>query len=257
MKIFKIIIISLVVLIVLGFLKSFYDNNPKTILKNISFEDKEPSKFKFKIYYLGFIPLGEVTFENKGLEQISGESVYHLEALAKPNSILNFFYKVNASAISYAKKDKFLPLKFLHRLEVRDELKEEKVVKYDHKNKIMVFEGEKRKILDNTYDPLSLLFFLIKKADLGIGKRIDLNINTNQKNYQFIADVIEKKEYVIGIDTFSLWRLDGETKRRGKNIRNSASFSIYLLNSSQKIPLAIRVSTGIGPANIRLIDLEN
>jgi len=257
MKIFKIVIISLIILIGVGSLKSFYDNNPKTILRKISFESKEPSKFKFKIYYLGFIPFGEVTFENKGLEQISGKVVYHLEALGQPNDILNFFYKVNASAISYAEKDRFLPLKFLHRLEVRDELKEEKIVEYDHKNKIMEFEGEKRRILDNTYDPLSLLFFLVKKADLAIGKKIDLNINTNQKNYQFVADVVSEKEYVFDKNSFNLWKLNGETRRRGKSVRNSASFSIYLLSFPQRIPLAIRVLTGIGPVNIRLVGLEN
>jgi len=253
MKIFKLIVCGSLLLLLIVFFKGLYANRPEVIIRDLPLGNKEINQFIFRMDYLGFIPAGEFVLEDKDIENLNGKSVYHLKASAKPNNLFNFFYKVNLEVDSFIDTENFLPLKFIQSLEIQGKPKEKKVIFYDQKNHVMDIEGEKRVIFPNTYEPLSLFFFFLRNVDLNIDKTIDLNINTNQENYQFLAKVIERKTYNIKGYNFDIYKIKGRVKRRGKSLRHSSSFSMFLLNRPLRVPVLIKVFSNVGPISVRLI----
>lgn len=251
MRWFKFILVSLLLIIGVLFLAGLYLNRPEAVLKNIVIGDNSDN-FLFELSYAGFIPLGEGMFENKGLERLKGKSVYHLKAIAKPTNFLNSLYKtIEAESQSFVDKNRLCTLKYIEKIYIAGEPKEEKTILYNQEKNIMEKDGEKRVILPNTHDPLSLLFYLIHQ-DLKVGEAIDLNINTNQKNYRFFGEITEKNIVKIKDKTFDVYAFKGKVQRRSETLRNSSEFSIWFIDSPCKAPFLIKVFTNTGPIVIRL-----
>lgn len=252
MKIFKKLILALLLLGLLLISLSLYHNRPESIIKKISVVSDGFDKIVFRVYYLGFLPVGETIVENKGIEKLDNLPVYHLRAYTKPNAFFNALYKADVILDSYIDKKTLLPLKFVQTLELQGKPKEERILRYDHTNKIMYKDGEGRIILPNTYEPLSLLFLFLKKNFISTGKTIDLNINTNQKNYQFLAQARQSKSYMVKGNNFNVCQIEGKVQRRNNTLRHSSTFTIFLLDKPLKVPILIKIFTNIGPISIRL-----
>lgn len=251
MRWFKFILVLIFLAVITLFVIGLYANRPKTVLKNIVIKDNS-SSFVFELSYAGFIPLGEGVFENKGIEKFNGKKVYHLKGTASPTPFLNSLYKtIEAEINSFIDKDSLNTLKYTEKTYISGKTKEEKTILYDQKNNIMERDGEERIIFPNTHDPLSLLFYLIHQ-DFKMGETIDLNINTNQKNYRFYGEITEKVTIETGDKSFDVYLFKGNVQRRNNSLRHSSEFSIWFIDSPCKAPFLIKVFTNAGPIVARL-----
>ena len=229
MKWFKFIFWPVFLVISVSYLIGLYINHPKTILKNVIINNT-PNEFTFKVSYAGFIPLGKGVVENKGIEDFGKEEAYHLKATAWPNSLINFLgNKIEAEAHSFIDADKFYTLRFIAKVRISGETKEEKTIVYDQRKHTMEKDGEEREILPSTHDPLSLLFYLMQQG-LSLGKTIDLNINTNQKNYRFYGKIVKEKAVNIGNEVFMTYLLKGKVQRRNNSLRHSSEFTVWFID---------------------------
>lgn len=255
MKWFKYIFWLVFLVIGVSYLIGLHINCPKTILKNF-IVNSTSNKFTFKVSYAGFIPLGEGVIENKGREDFGKEEAYHLQAIAWPNSLINFLgNKIEAEAHSFIDVDKFYTLKFIEKVRISGKTKEEKSIVYNQTKHIMEKDGEEREILPDTHDPLSLLFYLMQQ-DLALGKTIDLNTNTNQKNYRFYGKIVKEKAVNIGNEVFMTYLLKGKVQRRNNSLRHSSEFMVWFIDKPLKVPFLIRVFTNIGPVTVRLAKID-
>lgn len=245
-------------IIVFFVLRQVNDNSPFSIIRRNKLQDKsapEMNSLVFRVNFLGFIPAGEARLEEGKEEYYGGRRVYHLSASAKPLDFLLKVFKASAKVDSYVDADKLYTLKFTQSLTLPNKPKEIKEVFYDQERNLMELKGVKRQILSRTQDPLSSIFY-IRHQDFELGKAFDMNINTNQKNYQLYAKVVAREERTWGDDKIGVWVLDGIIRRRDKNPYHKSTMKIWVMDNPEKTPLLIKVVSSAGPITARLIEAE-
>lgn len=248
------VLLTLLLVAALFIAKGINDNDPLTIIRYNRLDNKEtsaPGALTLRVNYLWVIPVGTAKLENKGEEEYAGKKVYHLSARAWPLAFYSRFFKVIAEADSYADKAGLYALKFRQSLSLPDKPKDEKEIIYNQDKNFMELDGVKRVILPNTHDPLSAIFY-IRSLELTAGQVIDININTNQKNYQLYAKVTGRKEYAFKSGKRAVWMLEGVVRRRDKNPYHKTALKVWLLDDEARTPLLIRTMTSIGPITARL-----
>jgi hypothetical protein len=224
----------------------------KTVVSSALFDSKE---IRLKVKFLKIIPLGTADLKNLGIVRYGRKKVYHLVAEANTLPILSNIFKAKARAESFIDVGKIHSLVFLQHLEVSNKESEDKKIIYDQEKNIMIIGDEERKILPNSQDPLSAIFYL-QKEKFYLGKVITLYINTNQKNYDLNTVIKDKQKLVIDGMRFDLWRLTADVRRHDKSPRHSSSFDIWFLEDSrsqEKMPILIKAMTNIGPVTAYLV----
>jgi hypothetical protein len=120
----------------------------------------------------------------------------------------------------------------------------------------MEIKGERRQILADTQDNLSAIFY-IQHQKLEVGKTFDINVNTNQKNYRLLAEVIEKTEYAIDKGKVGVWVMHADIRRRDKNNPyHRSSMTVYFLDNADKTPLLIKVMASGFYITARLVEVR-
>ncbi|MFH1888575.1 MAG: DUF3108 domain-containing protein [Candidatus Omnitrophota bacterium] len=252
------VFLFLLFIVVIFAVKQINDNNPLVIIRHNGLGDKlsnDGNDLTFLVSYMGLIPAGEARLENRGEELYQGKQVYHLSAQAYLSGFYSKFFDLRAQIDSYLDKKGLYSLKFTQRLIVPNKPDDEKEVLYDQAQNFMELRGVKRKILPATQDPLSAIFY-IRNQDLKIGKIFDININTNQKNYQFYAEVIARQEYTLASGKIGVWILKGSVHRRDKNIYHKTALKLWLLDNPSKIPVLVKAMTNGGQITSRLSATE-
>jgi hypothetical protein len=187
-------------------------------------------------------------------EQYKGQSVYHLSATAFTPHILSRFFRSHAVLDSYIDPQSFNPILFRQKLVSPGKERPEKEVVYDQKSGVMVIGDVKRQILPNTQDPLSLMFN-IRHMDFNNIGTLEMNINTNQKNY-LLQGKVKKRIISVGKKSYTVIIIDAEIKRRDKNPYHKSNVTIVLLRDKGNIPLSIRVFASGAIINAELIKIE-
>ena len=250
----KIIIIIVIILIAMIAI-STYQNNPRTILANLDTAklESQDKQLICKVYFLGIFPVGRAVIRDEGLVKFEGGNFYHLNAQAGVESLIAKIYPFSANIDSYLDPGTFLPVVFRQDIQAKDEgLKKE--VKYDQTNNVMEIGGEKRIILPETYEPLSVLYKL-RRIDFSKISSFDLSINTNQKNYAFTGD-ITKENIKTKSGSAGIYRLKGKIFRRDKNPYHQSKIEIVLLDNAVKTPIFIKVFASGALITVRLIGQE-
>jgi Protein of unknown function (DUF3108) len=247
-----------VALIILFAIIEISSSNPLSVIKRNKLQDRiirENSALVFMVDFQGIIPAGEARIRNMGLEPYQNKKAYHLSAKAYPLNIYAKFLHLEAKIDSYVDPDKLSTFKFKQSILLPNKTKQEKEILYDQARNIMELEGVKRQIFPNTQDPLSSMFY-IQHQKLELGKEFDLNINTNQKNYQFYIKVVARQEYAIGNKKVVVWLLDGIIRRRDKNVYHRTTMKLWVLDGPEKIPILIKTVSNAGLVTARLTGIE-
>ncbi|MDD4894123.1 MAG: DUF3108 domain-containing protein [Candidatus Omnitrophica bacterium] len=253
------IIIAIICVIVLFSFKETSGNSPISIIRRNDLQNRLTAKgdiFTFRVALFGLVPVGEAKFENEGEEVYQNRKVYHLSAAANLLDFYTKFFKAGAQIDSYVDKDKLHTLKFKQTLIRPNKPVDEKEVLYDQDKNFMELRGVKRQILPDTQDPLSAIFY-IQHQNLELGKVFDLNINTNQKNYQLYLKVADRKEYALESKKIGVWVLTGVIKRRDKNNPyHKTTMKIWIMDSPSKIPILVKTMTSGGQITARLESVD-
>ena len=248
----KKVLIVIAAFLALALSVSAYQNNPRTILARLDTTklENQAKQLVCRVYFLGLFPVGRAVLRDEGLIKFEGKDFYHLSAQAGPEDLINKIYPFAAGIDSYLDLKALVPVFFRQDIRTKDkELKKE--VRYDQVNNVMEINGEKRTILPETYEPLSLLHKL-RRMDLASISSFDLNINTNQKNYAFTGEITKENIQVKG-GPVDIYRIKGRVFRRDKNPYHQSRIEIVLLNNSPKTPVFIRVFASGALITVRLI----
>jgi len=230
--------------------------NPKSIATRlIKSGNLEVKELNLSLKYMKLIPLGAASLKNLGIGKYKGKDVYHLTAEANTLPFISGIFKARARVDSFVDIDYLHSLAFLQHLEVSNKEDEDKEIIYDQTKNIMYFEGKKRVIFPHTQDPLSAIFY-IQEENLILDKEIKLFINTNQKNYDLEARVIDKKSYLIDGKEAIIWLVEASIRRHDKSPRHSSKLRIWFLEAKNNIPLLIKVTANIGSITAYLVDAQ-
>lgn len=250
----KILWVLLFIIVVLIFSTSYNRSLNKVISRLSREEFKVPTQLKFRIYLLGLLPVGEAELNLDKRETYQEREVYHLQAEADTLDWFSSIFEASVSMDSWVDIRERYPVLFKQSLAISNKKDKQSEIIYDQKNGIMIIDGVKRKILTGTHDPLSLIFYIMQ-INLEKIKDLQMNINTNQKNYLFSAAVFPQ-EKSIGNKKYKIATLKTDIRRRDKNPYHQSKLTVVLLKGKVNLPLIIKVFAGGFLVNARLIDIK-
>lgn len=253
----KKILLILIGLIILLSIFVFYNNtSPKIAISYLLKKGKiQSGDFLYRISLYGIIPGGNAILAAEDIEEYAGKKVYHLNLNANPLRVYSGLFRGYAVLDCYVDIQTRNPILFKQKMVISEKEVRNKEVLYDQKNGIMTREGVKRQILPNTQDPLSLMFNL-RHMDLDNIKELEMNINTNQKNYVF-KGTIKHKDILIGKKVYKTAILEAKISRRDKNPYHQTNITVILLkNNEDNIPVLINVFASGFFINAKLIKIK-
>ena len=113
----KKILLILFILVLSLVLVAQHNNSPRVIISRVFKDNPTYSGFlKYKVYFLGFIPMGEAKLSPPEIEEYQGQKVYHLHGAADSFASYSKFYRAHAEIDSYLDLKKLNPLLFKQRL---------------------------------------------------------------------------------------------------------------------------------------------
>lgn len=263
-KISKIIFFVFVGLTIFLIVWESYNNKIETIIKKTVISQRrlkileDRFSLNYQINYLNVFPIGKVFYRSIGLSQYNYRSTYQLEMTAEDTFPFSWVKPAKAKMVSYLDTSKMLPIYFLIETYMDNKIKEENKIIYNQEEGYMISEGRRYVIFPFTYEPLSLIFYLMRiKFDKN--KKEDLNLNSNQTNYSVKVEVINKKEYRIAGETYKIWEATLLLRRRkGDIMRHSLDAKLYFLEKGDKnIPFFGKACTNLGNISFRIKEIIN
>jgi hypothetical protein len=248
-------ILGLVILILVSVLISLYSNNPRTIIRRLLLSEQPVvGLLQYKIKLFGVLGLGGAKIVYPPPKDSSLSQTYNIRAEGEASKFISLFFKPKVTAESQIDLKQSLPVKFNYILDIPGLPLEDKAITYDHQNKTMDLDGEKRVIFENTQDPLSVMYF-IQNQEMAIGKIFDINVNTNQKNYRFLLKAAKKTEHIIKGKKVTIWMLEGDIRRRDKSRRHKTTIKIWFWEE-RKVAVLVKTMTNGGQFVITLSGME-
>ena len=230
-------------------------NDPGSIIAKLPAEPfKEgATTLYYRVYLFGVLPVGDAVIEDSGIKKIDKKNLYCLKARAKSSSLISKIYPFEVSLESFLDQATMLPVSFLQKIKTKQkELAKE--VSYDQKNNIMQILEVKRSILPETYEPLSAIWKL-RTIDFSLQKEVELNINTNQKNYTLAVAATQAHLRLKGLTT-PIVRLKSKIFRRDKNPYHQSKVDIIFMDNPNKTPIYIKVFASGMLITVRLTDIR-
>jgi len=228
--------------LILGyFLVSKYIYNPD----NLSLPG-DTGSINYKIYW-GIIPLGRARITINDNELYNGKEAILIEANAITTGIMRSLFDARIEIHSVVDKVKMTPVMYREVIFNRGK-KESKILYYDQDRNILKTEEGIYRILPDTYDPLSALFFL-KHKKIKKGDGFEINIDSNQSNYRVSFSVVGE----VQAQKQKLFVLKGLSQRRqGEKTRHRVEFTMYV-GGEENEPVLIKTFTPLGPVSLKLV----
>lgn len=232
------------------------NTNPKSIILGLAKKGiMQQQELTYRVYLFGILPVGEAILRAEKIEEYNSKKALHLSAVAESLKVFSKLFKGEAILDSYIDMQGFNPFIFRQKIIITGKPNIEKEAIYDQKNGIMYIAGERRRIFPNTQDPLSAIFN-IRRADFDKIKELQMNINTNQKNY-ILKGIASQQEISVNNKIYKIILAKANIRRHDKNPYHQSHISIVLLRRGESnIPILIKVFASGFLINARLIDIK-
>lgn len=249
-KIFLVVFIWIFIAI----LVSNYKNTPSVIIADLF--KKGPvanGQLRYRLYLFGFLPIGEAVLEAPQFEVYKKQKVYHLNAKAQSLDLFSAFFSGKAVLESYVDFYELNPIIFTQTIR-NGEQNFIKEAFYNQREKIITVDGVERQMLPDTQDPLSGILKM-QKIDFDKVNSLEMNINTNQKNY-ILTGAVEQKEIVVNKTALKLVFIKAEVKRRDGNPYHKSKLDIVFLKDKENILVLGKVFASGLLINARLVEIK-
>lgn len=250
-KIVGFILLGCVFLVIILSVKESLIDNPEGILKRLPKEEwsvfTEGKELVFLVKYMGIIPIGKARMKVDSSTKYNRRNVYKLFAEAETSGFVSIFYKAKAGIESYMDKNKLHSLRYTENIILPDKGAETKEIIYDQDNLIMTRKDFKRKILPNTQDPLSAIFYL-RTQDFNVGQSFIINIISKEDIYDLKADILKKDG--------GIWMMKIAVGRQNKSSYHGGNFSVWISDDTMRLPLLVKGWTQVGLVTMRLINIK-
>lgn len=248
-------IIIIFVIVLLGAVLWQNNNNPGIIISRLAKKGNiGTGDLKYRINLFGIIPVAEATFANEKIEEYGGKKVYHLNASAGVLKIFSKLFNGYAVLDSYVDKEKLSPVLFKQKVKGLGHENPSKEISYDLEKGTMTLSGVVRQILPNTQDPLSAVFNL-KRMDLSNARNIEMNINTNQKNY-ILEGTVKQQVMSINNKGYKVALVEAVIRRRDKDPYHRSNVTITFLKEKENIPVLIKVFASGALMTAELVEIK-
>lgn len=251
----KILLVFVVLVLIFVFIAGL-NNNPGRIILNLGskMDNIENRQLHYGIYLFGVFPVGRAVLGTGQLEDYMGQKVYHLNASAKTANVVSGVFSASAVLDSYVDTQLHSPVLFTQTIKASGKEDIHREVYYDQKEGVMNVSGVKRAIPVDTQDPLSALFNIMR-MDFDKIYAVEMNINTNQKNYILKGDAVQR-DLTADKKKHKIILVKANVTRKEKSPYHKSSVTMLLLKKSRNIPILIKVFSSGLLIKARLVDIN-
>lgn len=235
----RILALILMVSIIASVVSYRKNNDVRSLLAHFSQDDLDSAQvLSYRILLFGCIPVGSAVLYMAQPAEYKGKPVYHVYLEADSASELSWLYVASIRADSYVNRQTYLPEAFTQKIFVKGKQSTERGVVYAQDEQTMSVEGETRTIAGNTHDPLSAIL-RISRMDYDQLKDLELNINTNQKDYR-LTGTAERADALVNRMARGMITVSADVKRRSDNPYHQSHIEIIMASGKKNIPVLIR-----------------
>lgn len=243
MKPKNILLITVLALIITGVAFSNYNSNSKAIIINLLNQSYiEDGSLQYRIYLFGILPVANASLYKPTLVNFEGKKAYYLSLFAENTKLTKLSLNGSVTIESFVDTELLKPVMFKQFLAIKNQKEITKEARYDHIEGTMTLNNVKRSISADTLDPLSAILN-IRRLDFNTVKNVELEINTNQKNYLLQGTASQEKNSIRN-QSFTLVTLRSEIKRKDGNPYHKSKITTVFLKEKGNIPILINIFSG-------------
>ncbi len=231
----RVLLVLLIPVILVIFASYQNNNNISLIISHLKYNDSiREGDLKYQVNMFNVLPAAEAVFRGKQATTIDDQPVEHLSAVASTANYFSGLFSARVYLDSYLRPVDQNPLLFQEKIVIKGKESDSKQVDYDQDAHIMTIDGTQRQILPDTHDPLSCMNAL-RNMDFSKIDEVQLNINTNQKNYILTGQVRPRR-----------------IQRRDKNPYHKTAITIVFLKGEKNLPILVKVFASGAVINAKL-----
>ncbi len=243
-----------VIVIFITILISNHNNTPGIVIADLLKKGPvQNGQLRYRLYLFGFLPIGEAVLEPPQFEVYKKQKVYYLNAKAQSLDLFSAVFNGKAALESYVDFYELNPIIFKQTI-INGKQNFIKEAFYNQREKIITIDGVERRIFPNTQDPLSGILKM-QSIDFDKVNSVEMNINTNQKNY-ILNGAVEQKEIVVNKKAVKIVFIKAEIKRRDGNPYHKSKLDIVFLKGKENIPVLAKVFASGLLINARLVEIK-
>ncbi len=205
-------------------------------------------KLTYKVKY-GPLTAGSLTLEVAGIEDVAGESCYHLVSHLVSNPSYSSLFFLNDMIESWCRTSDFVTLR-THKAVHEGKYQNEVTVDFDYETRMASYSDSTQcHIHDDSRDMLSLWYYF-RVVGLARGDELSTWSHVDKRNYD-VSVSVEDEEYVS--------TRAGEFDCLVIAMNSSgpaASGKIFLSNAEQSLPVIIRTRLPLGSITASLVTVE-
>lgn len=223
---------------------------------------KNGEKLSFRVAYnsvlTGSLTAGKATLEVFPNETvINNQSTVHAVAKAWTTGFIEVFYKLNNQLESYINPTTYEPVRFVRSLR-ENRYRKEETINFNHKELTAVHEKRKVKIIKNTQDVISILYFArslsVEALKPGQYFQVPYFLDDSIFHSRIIYEGKEKIKTRSGI--YNCIKLK-PLVLIGDVFNDTYPMTIWLTDDNYRLPVLIKSKLKIGEARLELIDNGN
>ena len=226
-----------------------------------AFKIQEGEKLKFSVRWLG-MEVGTAEAVVKGIEEIKGRKAYHVQVIAKSNSLIDLVYPVRDEHHSYIDKDYFHSLRY-EKILREGRYRADEVMEFDQENHTAIYfsrkNGSKKHMLtaQNVQDEISSAYWF-RAQPMDVGDTIHIPAMSDEKNWDLQVKVLQRDKVKISdLGTFEAFQLEPNATFQGLFIRRAAIRG-WISADEKRIPLMMKTKIPVlGTITVVLVSHEN
>jgi hypothetical protein len=205
-------------------------------------------KLVYKVKY-GPVTAGTLTLEVAGIEEVSGESCYHLVSRVVSNPSYSSLFFLNDMVESWCRVRDFVTLR-THKRVHEGNYRNEMTVVFDYESRSAEYSDETRfSVPGETRDMLSLWYYF---RDIGLtpGDELLTWSHVDKKNYDVTVSVSDGEVVRTRAGEFDCIVVDMSSSGP------AASGKIYLSDDDESLPVIIRTKMPLGYLSANLVSVD-
>jgi hypothetical protein len=205
-------------------------------------------KLTYKVKY-GPLTAGSLTLEVAGIEEVAGESCYHLVSHLVSNPSYSGLFFLDDVIESWCRTSDFVTMrthKNVHEGKYRDEV----TVDFDYgSNTASYSDSTQCHIHDDSRDMLSLWYYF-RVVGLEPGDKLNTWSHVDKKNYSVSVSAEDEEHVSIRAGEYDCLVIDLNSSGP------AASGKVYLSNDEESLPVIIRTRLPLGSITASLVTVE-
>lgn len=229
-------------------------------IDNSAFKDGE--KLTFRVAYnstlTGSLTAGKATLEVFANETIvNNQSTVHAVAKAWTTGFIEVFYKLNNQLETFINPSTYEPQRFIRSLR-ENKYRKEETVNFNHKELTAERDKKKVKIIRNTQDVISILYFArslsVESLKPGQYFQVPYFLDDSIFHSRIIYEGKEKIKTHLG--TYNCIKLK-PLVLIGNVFNDTYPMTIWLTDDKYRLPIMIKSKLKIGEARLELVNSGN